>query len=127
VKIVSSMIIVIIALLSILAGLAKVLQTQQEMEFLQGLGLSPALIIVFGVVQIVAGVLLLLTKTRMLGAVLATLAFTVSAVLIFIGGNLSFGLLSTIPIALAGFIIYQSARTTQNTSINQDTRDAGAS
>ena len=126
-KIVSSMIIVIIALLSILAGLAKVLQTQQEMEFLQGLGLSPALIIVFGVVQIVAGVLLLLTKTRMLGAVLATLAFTVSAVLIFIGGNLSFGLLSTIPIALAGFIIYQSARTTQNTSINQDTRDAGAS
>ena len=113
-KIVNILIIAIIALLSIAAGLAKVMQTQQELEFLQGVGLSSALIVAFGLVQISGGVLLVLKKTRMLGAVLATSALVVSTVLIFIGGNLAFGLVSILPIALACVIIYQSARATHN-------------
>ena len=113
-KKVNILIIAIIALLSIAAGLAKVMQTQQELEFLQGVGLSSASIVAFGLVQISGGVLLVLKKTRMLGAVLATSALVVSTVLIFIGGNLAFGLVSILPIALACVIIYQSARTTHN-------------
>ena len=111
-KIVNILIIAIIALLSIAAGLAKVMQTQQELEFLQGVGLSSALIVAFGLVQISGGILLVPRKTRMIGAVLATSALIVSTVLIFIGGNLAFGLVSILPIALACVIIYQSVRTT---------------
>ena len=111
-KIVNILIIVIVALLSIAAGLAKVLQTQQEMEFLQSFGLSSALIVAFGLVQIMGGVLLVSQKTRLLGAVLAASALVVSTVLIFVTGNLIFGLVSMLPIALACVIIYQSARTT---------------
>ena len=111
-KIVNILIIAIVALLSIAAGLAKVMQTQQEMEFLQSFGLSSALIVAFGLVQISGGVLLVPGKTRILGAVLAALAFVVSTVLIFVGGNLVFGLVSMLPIALACVIIYQTARTT---------------
>ena len=105
-KIVNILIVAIIALLSIAAGLAKVMQTPQEMEFLQGLGLSSVLIVVFGLVQILGGVLLVPRKTRLPGAVLATSAFVVSTVLILVGGNLTFGLVSIIPIALACIIIY---------------------
>ena len=125
-KIVSFLIIAIVALLSIAAGLAKVMQTPQEMEFLQGVGLSPALIVVFGLIQISGGLLLVTQKTRMVGAVFATSGFVVSTVLIFIGGNLAFGLFSILPIALAGVIIYQSARATHNKSLNADASDAGA-
>ena len=124
-KIVNILIVAVIALLSIAAGLAKVMQSQQEMEFLQGVGLSSVLIVAFGLVQISGGVLLVPRKTRMLGAVLATSALVVSTVLIFIGGNLAFGLVSILPIALACVIIYQSARTTHN-SLNTDASDAGA-
>jgi len=111
-KIVNILIIAIVALLSIAAGLAKVMQTPQEMEFLQSFGLSSALIVAFGLVQMSGGVLLVPQKTRMLGAVLATTALVVSTVLIFVGGNFVFGLISILPIALACVIIYQSARTT---------------
>ena len=111
-KIVNILIIAIVALLSIAAGLAKVMQTPQEMEFLQSFGLSSALIVAFGLVQISGGVLLVPQKTRMLGAVLATTALVVSTVLIFVGGNFVFGLVSILPIALACVIIYQTARTT---------------
>jgi len=127
VKIVNLLIVAVIALLSIAAGLAKVMQTQQEMEFLQGLGLSPALIVVFGLVQIVGGILLVPQTTRMVGAILATSALVLSTVLIFVGGNFAFGLFSTLPIALAGVIIYQSARTAHNKSFKQDISKAGSS
>ena len=115
-KIVNILLIFVIALLSIAAGLAKVMQAEQEMEFLQSFGLSNVQIIAFGMVQIASGVLLISPKTRMFGAVLATLAFVVSSILIFAGGNLEFGFLSTIPIALACIIVYQSARITHNKS-----------
>ena len=115
-KIVNILIIAIIALLSIAAGLAKVMQTPQEMEFLQGFGLSSAMIVAFGLVQISGGVLLVPRKTRLPGAVLATAALVVSTVLIFIAGNLTFALVSLLPIALACVIIYQTAKTTTNST-----------
>lgn len=108
-KIVNALIIAIIALLSIAAGLAKVMQSPQEMEFLQSFGLSSFLIVVFGLVQIAGGVLLVPRKTRMPGAILATSALLLSAILIFIGGNLVFGLVSLIPVALAFLLIYKTA------------------
>ena len=125
-KIVNILIIAVIALLSIAAGLAKVMQTEQEMEFLQSFGLNSVLIIAFGIIQIAGGVLLVPSKTRMFGAVLATSAFVASSILIFVGGNLGFGLLSTIPIALTCVIVYQSAIFAHNKSSKTDASDAGA-
>ena len=109
-KIVNVLLVVIIALLSIAAGLAKLLQAPQEMEFLRGLGLSPVLIIVFGLVQVVGGILLGLKKARLSGAVLVTAAFLVSTALLFMAGNISFGLISLVPVVLASLIIFQSTR-----------------
>lgn len=111
-KTVSILIIAIVALLSVAAGLAKVMQAPQEVAFLQGFGLSTVVIVVFGLVQISGGVLLVPRKTRLPGAILATTALVVSTVLIFAGGNLVFGLVSMLPIALAFFIFYQCVRTT---------------
>jgi len=112
VKIFNIVIITIVALLSIAAGLAKLMQSQQEMEFLQGAGLSPALIVIFGLVQITGGILLVPQKTRLPGALLAASALLVSSILIFTSGHLVFGLISTLPVALAAFIIYQSVKAT---------------
>ena len=111
-KVVNFLIIAVVALLSIAAGAAKVMQAPQEMEFLQSVGLSKSLIMVFGLVQIAVGLLLVLQKTRLPGAVVAAAAFIVSTILIFIGGDLAFGLFSILPIVLAGIVIYQSARVT---------------
>lgn len=109
-KIVYLLVLLIIALLSIAAGLAKVMQAPQEMEFLQGLGLSPLLIMIFGLAQIAGGLLLGPTKTRLAGAVLVTLAFALSAVLLVLAGNVPFALISVIPVLLAAFIVYQAKK-----------------
>ena len=107
-KVFNILIVAVIALLSIAAGLAKVLQTQQEMEFLQGLGLSTFLIVVFGLAQVLGGIMMAPDKTRLHGTVLVTFALILSTILLFMGGNVAFGLFSVIPIALAGVIISQN-------------------
>jgi len=125
-KYVKILIVAAIALLSIAAGLAKVMQSPQEIEFLQGLGLSVSLIMVFGAVQIAGGVLIAPKKTRMTGAVLVTLGFALSAVLIFIGGNVVFGLISLIPAVLAVMIVYQTIGISQNKSPGGVSDDMGS-
>lgn len=100
----------IIALLSVAAGVAKVMQTPEEMQFLQSVGLSTLMIMAFGAVQIFAGVLLVPEKSRIYGATLAALAFLLSTVLIVISGNLLFAAVSAIPVLLAAFVIYQNSR-----------------
>lgn len=110
-KLFNILIIVVVAILSIAAGLAKVMEAPQEMEFLQGAGLSPTLILAFGLAQILGGALLTTKRTRTMGAYLAAAGFAASTILILMNGSLSFGLVSAIPIALAAVVAYQAART----------------
>ncbi len=99
---------IVIALLSLAAGIAKVMQVPQEIEFLTGQGLSLNMIIIFGVVQILGGILLLVLKTKLIGAIVSLIAFAASAILVFISGNTIFGLVSMIPVAILIFIVYKS-------------------
>jgi hypothetical protein len=65
-------------------------------------------------IQIVGGILLAVRKTRILGAALVMSAFLVSTVLIFMSGNSKFGLISLVPVALTGVIIYQALSNKHN-------------
>ncbi len=105
-----------IALLSLAAGAAKVMQAPQEVEFLTSQGLSLNLIIIFGIIQILGGILLLVPKTKLIGSIICLIAFAISAVLVFNSGNLTFALVSTIPVAILVFIIYQIIPTKKATS-----------
>ena len=112
-KILNIVLIIVIVLLSIAAGIAKVMEAPQEVEFLQSFGFSRMLIMVYGVVQIIGGVLLAFLKTIKLGAIITILAFLLSSVLIFISGNLIFGLVSLLPVLLTCVIFWQSNKADQ--------------
>ncbi len=101
---------IVIALLNIAAGVAKVMQTPQEVEFLTSQGLSLNMILAFGIIQILGGVLLLVPKTKFIGAVISLIAFAASAVLIFKSGDLTFGLISIVPVAILIYILFQNIK-----------------
>ena len=111
-KYINIIVVVLIGLLSIAAGAAKVMQAPQEMEFLQGVGLSLNIILIFGVIQIGGGLLLAHHKTRMYGAILAGLTFLASTILIFVSGNVIFALISAIPAFLSFFIAFKTSKVT---------------
>jgi hypothetical protein len=107
-KYIYNLLILIIALISVAAGIAKIMQMPQEVEFLQSFSLNSILITMFGIVQVLGGALLSNKKGRLYGAIIVALCFFISTILIFISGNVSFGLVSLLPVVLTGFIIKQS-------------------
>ncbi len=117
-KIANIILIAVMALLSIAAGLAKVMQVPKEMAFLTGLGLDNTMIFIFGAIQIVGGILLAIPKSKMYGSVLVVIAFLVSAILVFVGGNFTFGIVSMLPVLITGFIVYQTLKNTHNKAMH---------
>ncbi len=98
-------ILIVLILMSLAAGAAKVLQMPQEIQFFQTAGLGIVLLMVLGVVQVVGAGLAAVPKTRTIGAGLMGVGFLVSAAVIFMTGNIGFGVFSLLPVALAGFLM----------------------
>lgn len=94
-----------LAVLSIAAGVPKILQIQQELDFLRNIGFSSVGVLVLGVLQFTGGILLFWKRSRLPGAVIASFALLVSSTAIFVGGNTSFGLISLLPFAVSIMVI----------------------
>ncbi|WP_343861569.1 hypothetical protein [Aliiglaciecola litoralis] len=112
-KILNLLLIGLVALLSVAAGIAKVIESPQEVAFLQEFGLSTTLIITYGMIQILGGVLMALSRTRKYGALITIATFALSSVLLFLADNTSFGLVSLLPVALTGLIYWQTSKKPQ--------------
>lgn len=107
-RIVVTILAVLIGLLSIAAGAAKIALVPEEVAFLSQFGFTNVLTISFGLVQVLGGLLIVIPVTRFYGALVAAVAFAFSAVLLLIAGNLAFAGVSLVPVLLASWIAYQS-------------------
>jgi hypothetical protein len=114
VKILHLILVAIIALLSIAAGAAKIFQSPEEVQFLEGFGFSQKLILIYGLVQVIGGILLAIPKTLKVGSIITIFAFTLASILIALSGNYVFSLISLLPIAMTVFIFWQSSQFTHN-------------
>ena len=99
---------VLLILLGGAAGFAKVTQAPPEIAFFAGLGLGAMVVIIFGVLQLVGAVLLIFAKTRFIGAILLDVTFSLSVVMILMTGQISFALVSVVPVLMAGWVIYDT-------------------
>ncbi|MEM7279219.1 MAG: hypothetical protein AAF385_13950 [Pseudomonadota bacterium] len=104
------MLIYALAILSVAAGVPKILQQPQELGFLAALGFSNVAVSALGVVQVLGGLLLFAKKTRLVGAVLAALALGVSSAALFVSGTIKFGLISLLPVVVAVLIFWRLVR-----------------
>ena len=83
------------------------LQAPQEMAFFQDqLGFNAEAIMAFGLLQFVAGAMLVLKKTRLVGAALLGVTLLLSSIVIFMAGQISFGVVSLLPVLMADLIVW---------------------
>lgn len=118
-KVAITIVTLLIGLLSIAAGAAKIALVPDEVRFLSQFGFTPALIITFGITQVLGGVLLVFPATRAYGSIVAGIAFALSALLLLIGGNLVFAGISLVPVCLAGLIGYRSYASQTTSSLSE--------
>ena len=107
-KIVFNIVLVVLVLLALLSGAAKVALTPQEVSFFGQYGFTSPLIIAFGVVQLVGGALMPFPKTRFVGAALVAVTFLVSLVLLFLDGSIPAGVVTTVMLFLLGWVMKRS-------------------
>lgn len=110
-KIVSIVILVILVLLAVSSGTAKLLLMEQEVNFFIGSGFTRSTLMMFGFVQVLGGLLMVFAKTRFVGAAIVAITFLVSLVMLVSAGNLPVSIVTAIAILLLGVVMKKSWRT----------------
>ncbi|MDJ0751519.1 MAG: DoxX family protein [Woeseiaceae bacterium] len=87
---------VLLTALAVLSGVAKVALVPSEVEFFSQYGFSNPMLIAFGAVQLVGGILLPWKKTRFTGAAMVALTFLVSLAVLLMDGNIPLSIVTAI-------------------------------
>ena len=109
-KIVYAIVLILLVLLAISSGVAKITLMQQDVDFFGKYGFSNPMIIAFGATQLVGGVLLPFRKTRFAGATIVAITFLVSLVLLLLDGNIPVSIATLVMTLLLGAVMKQSWR-----------------
>ena len=101
---------VAVLLLALASGIAKIMLIPEELAFFQKVGLTETAIILVGILQIISAALILINRFSKIGATLLGITFIFSTILIFLSGDVTFGLFSILPIVLIFFIVLPKKR-----------------
>jgi len=102
--------IVIVSLLSLAAGLAKILMAEQEVVFFAALGIDPRWMIPLGLLQMAGPVLAIFKSRRAIAGIVMATGFAISGIMIFLTGNAGFALISALPVVLSLLITFGASR-----------------
>lgn len=115
-KTVSRIILVILIFLAVSSGITKVILMQQDVEFFGKYGFSNPILIIYGLVQLVGGVLLVIKRTRFVGAAIVAITFLISLAVLVMEGNIPVSIVTVVATLLLGVIMKQSWRNTASES-----------
>ena len=101
----------ILVFLAISSGVTKIMLMPQDVEFFSAYGFNPATIIVFGVTQLIGGILMVIPKMRMYGAIVVAITFLVSLALLVMDGNMLVSGITVIATVLLGWVAKSSRNT----------------
>ena len=119
-KILLNVILAILVFLAVSSGITKIILMQKDVEFFGKYGFTNPILIAYGAVQLLGGILLVLPKSRIIGAALVAITFLISAVVLVMEGNIPVTIITLICVLLLGVIIKQSLnKTTQQPTETQ--------
>ena len=98
---------VLLILLSISTGVFKILQQEADVKLFEVLGMSAFLTTLLGVVQLLGGILLIISKTRKQGALIMIPTFVLASIAVFMNHMVVFGFVSLVFILMA-FWVYST-------------------
>ena len=99
---------ILLIFLAILSGVTKIALMEQDVELFGKYGFSNSILIAFGAIQLIGGVLLPFRKTRFSGAAIVAVTFLVSLVVLLMECNVPVSIATIIATLLLGMIMKQS-------------------
>ncbi len=101
---------VLTIVISIATGLFKILQQEADIQLFGAIGFNETMVTLLGIVQFIGGVLLVPSKTRVVGAYIMIPTFIVASLAVFANGMWVFGGVSLVFIAMAYLVIIRERR-----------------
>ena len=101
---------VILILLATSSGITKIMLMPQDAAFFGKYGFTDPLLITYGASQFIGGLMLIMKKTRFLGAVIVAITFFISAVVLILDGNILFTVVTFIALLMLGVVMKQSLK-----------------
>jgi hypothetical protein len=111
---------VLLVLLGVAAGLAKVMVVPDELAFFQQFGLTEMVLVGFGGLQLIASLLLAIRHTRLAGLAVLGLTLVGSSLMIFYSGQIAFGVFSLLPVLMVYFAYKFPWKTAPQTKQNAE-------
>ena len=100
-------VIAMLVLLQLAAGFSKALHNPQEVSFLLGAGFNITFITIFGLVQIMAALMLTWGKTRLRGTLLSLFSLGFSCVILLVNNQAIYAIAALAPTLMSGYILYE--------------------
>ena len=88
IKVLTLIVLVILIFLALSSGMTKVTMMQQDVDFFGKYGFTNSILIGYGALQIIGGVLLIFRQTRFVGAVIVAVTFVISLIVLLLEGNI---------------------------------------
>ncbi|AKS46508.1 hypothetical protein SAMN05444287_1624 [Octadecabacter temperatus] len=101
----------VLVFLACSSGAAKIMAMEHDVAFFGKYGVSRTMLICYGVVQFIAGALILLPRTRFFGAGVVAVTFALSLVMLVIEGSVGFSAITVLSLVLLGWVMVRSYRT----------------
>lgn len=96
---------ILITLISIATGIFKLLQQEADIQLFEKIGFTATATTLLGVIQLIGGLMLILPKTRKLGAWIMLPTFIIASIAVFANGMIAFGIVSLLFIAMIILIL----------------------
>lgn len=95
----------LIVLFAVSSGALKIAQGAPDIELFAHVGLTPAMVIAFGVIQLLAGLTTLPLKTRVPAALALVGCNAFASLALFVGGVQPFGAISLLFVVMAALVV----------------------
>ena len=111
-KIVFTVILAVLVFLAVSSGITKIVLMQQDVDFFGKYGFTNPILIAYGAVQLIGGILLPFKKTRFAGAAIVAATFLISLVVLLMEGNILVSIATIVATLLLGVVMKLSWKNT---------------
>lgn len=109
-KVALAILLAILTVLALFSGITKIALMPQDVEFFGHYGFSNAMLISFGVAQVIGGILLPFKKTRFWGAAIVAITFLISLAMLLMDGNIPVSVITAVATLLLFVVMKLSWR-----------------
>ena len=107
-KIVHIVILSVLVFLAVSSGITKIMLMPQDVEFFGKYGFTNPLLIAFGILQFIGGVMMIFSKARFVGAAIVFVTFAISAGVLLMEGAMPFTIATLVAMVFLGLTMRQS-------------------